>query len=158
MTSWRWARGLSLALVVPLAACEADPPGREAATPDPAPALRPSAAEAGEDASPSSPLETAGDRAVDPDGALTVDYLAGRWCFHRESGGGESGFIEFGPDGTSRHRVVWLDSEHYEEPQDLEWFQRTYPQIADVEPDRFVALLHGNYRVVFERAPCRGWS
>ena len=153
-------RALSLTLATLLAACggTANPGDRDDAIQESAPAPLTSGSKAGDDTPASPPLESEDDRAAGPDGGLTVEYLAGRWCFHRESGGGESGFIEFGPNGASRHRVAWLDSERWEEPQDLAWFQRTYPQIAEVEPDRFVALLHGNFRVVFERAPCRGWS
>jgi len=85
----------------------------------------------------------------------TLAYLEGEWCFHRESGGGESGIVVFEADGTNRSGIVWIENEYrLEEPRDLADFRRSYPKIVEIEPDRFVGLLSGSYRVVFERAPC----
>ena len=87
--------------------------------------------------------------------APTPAYLEGEWCFHRERGGGESGIVVFEADGRNRTGLVWIEGEYrLEEPQDLAAFQRSYPTIVEVEPDRFVGLLSGSHRVVFERAPC----
>jgi hypothetical protein len=88
---------------------------------------------------------------------VTVGYLAGRWCFHREHGGGEAGIIEFDADGTNRTGIyqVWTQDEYrWDATENLAGFRRGYPEIVEIERDRFVGLLSGNYRVVFERAPC----
>lgn len=88
---------------------------------------------------------------------VTVEYLTGRWCFHRESRDGEAGIIEFDPDGTNRTGIyqVWTQDEYrWDATENLAEFRRHYPEIVDIEPDRFVGLLSGSYRVVFERAPC----
>jgi hypothetical protein len=93
-------------------------------------------------------------------GAATDDptpaYLEGEWCFHREHGGGESGVVVFEADGTNRTGIVWIENEYrLEEPQDLATFRRSYPEIVEIEPDRFIGLLSASHRVVFDRAPCR---
>jgi hypothetical protein len=88
---------------------------------------------------------------------VTVEYLTGRWCFHREHGGGEAGIIEFDPDGTNRTGIyqVWTQDEYrWDATENLAGFRRGYPEIVEIERDRFVGLLSGNYRVVFDRAPC----
>jgi len=88
---------------------------------------------------------------------VTVGYLAGRWCFHREHGGGEAGIIEFDADGTNRTGIyqVWTQDEYrWDATENLAGFRRGYPEIVEIERDRFVGRLSGNYRVVFERAPC----
>jgi hypothetical protein len=88
---------------------------------------------------------------------VTVEYLTGRWCFHREHGGGEAGIIEFDPDGTNRTGIyqVWTQDEYrWDATENLAAFRRSYPQIVEIEQDRFVGHLSGSYRVVFERAPC----
>lgn len=93
----------------------------------------------------------------EPPGQVDIEYLTGEWCFHREYGGGEAGIIEFDPDGTNRSGIYqdWAQDEYrWDVTQDLAAFRRSYPAIVDIEPDRFVGLLSGNYRVVFERAPC----
>lgn len=90
-------------------------------------------------------------------GEVTPSYLGGRWCFHRESRDGEAGIVEFDPDGTNRSGIyqVWAQDEYrWDVTQDLAAFRRSYPAIVDIEPDRFVGLLSGTNRVVFERAPC----
>lgn len=105
--------------------------------------------------SPTTASERTAERSGSPDRDLTTDYLTGEWCFHRETGGGERGIIVFEPDGTHRSGIVWIEDVYrLEEPQDLEMFRRSYPSIVEIEPDRFVGLLSGHYRVVFERAPC----
>ena len=88
---------------------------------------------------------------------MTVEYLTGRWCFHREHGGGEAGIIEFDPDGTNRTGIyqVWTQDEYrWDATENLAAFRRSYPQIVEIEPDRFVGHLSRSRRVVFERAPC----
>lgn len=86
----------------------------------------------------------------------TPAYLEGEWCFHREQGGGESGVVVFEADGTNRTGIVWIENEYrLEEPQDLATFRRSYPEIVEIEPNRFIGLLSGSHRVVFDRAPCR---
>lgn len=88
---------------------------------------------------------------------VTVEYLTGRWCFHREHGGGEVGIIEFDPDGTNRIGIyqVWTQDEYrWDATEDLAGFRRGYPEIVDIEPDRFVGIMRGGHRVVFDRAPC----
>lgn len=89
---------------------------------------------------------------------VTVEYLTGRWCFHRALLDGEAGIIEFDPDGTNRTGTyqVWTQDEYrWDATEDLAGFRRDYPEIVDIEPDRFVGLMRGGHRVVFERAPCR---
>jgi hypothetical protein len=88
---------------------------------------------------------------------VTVEYLTGRWCFHRESRDGEAGIIEFDPDGTNRIGIyqVWTQDEYrWDGTENLAGFRRGYPEIVDIEPDRFVGIMRGGHRVVFERAPC----
>jgi hypothetical protein len=88
---------------------------------------------------------------------VTVEYLTGRWCFHRELRDGEAGIIEFDPDGTNRTGIyqVWTQDEYrWDVTEDLAAFRRSYPQIVEIEPDRFVGHLSRSRRVVFERAPC----
>ena len=88
---------------------------------------------------------------------VTVEYLTGEWCFRREHGGGEAGIIEFDPDGTNRIGIyqAWTQDEYrWDATEDLAGFRRGYHEIVDIEPDRFVGIMRGGYRVVFERAPC----
>lgn len=89
---------------------------------------------------------------------VTAEYLTGRWCFHRESRDGEAGIVEFDPDGTIRtgiHQVWTQDEVRWDVTEDLAGFRRGYPEIVDIEPDRFVGIMRGGHRVVFDRAPCR---
>jgi hypothetical protein len=88
---------------------------------------------------------------------VTVEYLTGRWCFHRESRDGEAGIIEFDPDGTNRIGIyqVWTQDEYrWDATENLAGFRRGYPEIVDIEPDRFVGIMRGGHRVVFERETC----
>jgi hypothetical protein len=108
-------------------------------------------------ATPAIPSPSADAPRGEPPAQVTIEYLIGEWCFHREHGGGEAGIIEFDPDGTNRTGIyqVWAQEEYrWDVTQDLAAFRRSYPAIVDIEPDQFVGLLSGNYRVVFERAPC----
>jgi hypothetical protein len=89
---------------------------------------------------------------------LPAMYLEGRWCFHHELRDGEAGIIDFDADGTNRTGIyqVWTQNEYrWDATETLAGFRRMYPEIVDIEPDRFVGSgPGGGRRVVFERAPC----
>ena len=114
-------------------------------------------ADPGDAAAPTIPSPSADAPRGEPRAQVDLEYLTGGWCFRREHGGGEAGIIEFDPDGTNRSGIYqdWAQDEYrWDVTQDLAAFRRSYPAIVDIEPDRFVGLLSGSYRVVFERAPC----
>lgn len=83
---------------------------------------------------------------------LTVEYLAGTWCFARPDGEGERGIYVFDSDGSNQVGFAATDY-RLELPGGLDTFRRRYDELVAMDRDRFV-VKGGYYDYEFRRGSC----